>query len=504
MALVSLIKKYGSLGLVLIVNISPVYFFLPLLVLAAAALPLWEYFNWEGIIAYTNGLDEGSYLQYDFSQVAASLTQRRSQYLVTTLHELGFSGGYINLIFDLICPALIIFLSYRLLLTLTEDRRFAQWGSVLWWLLPLLLTPANPILDYFWAWVIRSESLAWMSMPETHEWFLLRSPEPQFSYVIGLIALLSWAKWRNLLPLLLVIPLLYSFVAMGWLFLTVLIALGSMKPPSRVILSYLLISIPLSLYLNFGVPSDTRGLLLASHLPLVSFCGLLGIGLYKTISNKITNEQRPIALSLAISPWLAANQQLISGWISVPSNCEQYFGTIAISALIVWWFYLNQKILRHATLALVMLWLLVVGQRVRHSLELARRFPITPQVIQNLSTGSQFVAVADVEAANVFGLALPRQPQTLLAYSRSYLGFAKESISNYRCFKAQKIDEPSFTNAFRQLDVAFAYETEDYFLNTLFRRERGPPHFDLSPSLSSCSKRHNFVEVLPVSANENR
>jgi hypothetical protein len=62
-----------------------------------------------GYLFYSNAFDEATYLSYDGAMSSRSLTHM-AEYLVVTLHRMGVSGGYLNLVFDLVCPAVTVVL----------------------------------------------------------------------------------------------------------------------------------------------------------------------------------------------------------------------------------------------------------------------------------------------------------------------------------------------------------------------------------------------------------
>ena len=75
-----------------------------------AAFPVYQIIQTGGLVFYTNAHDEGYYLQYDFSNHVVHLAARWGQYLVSFLHVVGVSGGWINFLFDLSIPILCIIL----------------------------------------------------------------------------------------------------------------------------------------------------------------------------------------------------------------------------------------------------------------------------------------------------------------------------------------------------------------------------------------------------------
>src|SRR5688500_12083456 len=68
-----------------------------------------QYLATGGYLFYTNAFDEATYLSYDGARLTASLTHL-AEYPVLVLHGLGLSGGFANLLFDLVCPVALVIL----------------------------------------------------------------------------------------------------------------------------------------------------------------------------------------------------------------------------------------------------------------------------------------------------------------------------------------------------------------------------------------------------------
>ena len=105
--------------------------------------PAYQLSQTDGLLFYTNAHDETSYLQYDFSKASQGPT-RGSQYLVTALHKIGLSGGWINLLFDLLAIPVFLFFTAKSLCLLGFNEKKANLCAFSMVFLPLLFGGLNP------------------------------------------------------------------------------------------------------------------------------------------------------------------------------------------------------------------------------------------------------------------------------------------------------------------------------------------------------------------------
>src|SRR5688500_1291763 len=188
------------------------------------AYPLYQLSTTGGPLFFTNAFDEAVYLQYDYSRAVQQLS-RAGQYPVTWAHELGLSGGWINFILDLTMPLLFLWLLRGIALQLGMEPRRATLVAVAGTVLPALAGGANPVVSRLFVWNLQGPLLGWLTIPEAHFLPLFRSPEPQFSFVVGAAAVLLALRLRSFWPAYVAAPFLYSFVVVPYVFVVLALLL---------------------------------------------------------------------------------------------------------------------------------------------------------------------------------------------------------------------------------------------------------------------------------------
>jgi len=297
--------------------------------------------------SYMNGSDEHLYLTY---QGAISMLDGRaryvSSYVVKALHEIGLSGSVINLIFDMATPLLML-----VVVALTVRR---LWGEVhaliAGWIIvfcPVLFNQSNPLLegllpDY------RKEHTFWVSAWEGFAPYI-RTPEPQFSYLFIIIALLIYLLLhRRIYVLFLPIPLLYDSVLLGYVFVLGVVCLLAIngatlkiRQDSRVVVAAC-VMVTIALAFSFRL-ADELGLFNSwaalpthyrhTHSPALSInllfcvaCWLLVQALGRTSRPQSLDAAALIAIFLQI---FIVNQQVISGVSIFPQGLQSTSGTAA-------------------------------------------------------------------------------------------------------------------------------------------------------------------------------
>ena len=191
-----------------------------LFVSAYLAPILYTYFATEYFI-YENGWDESYYLSY---QGAVSLLKTPgyflSAWIVFLLHRMGFSGAYQNLLFDLLTPALIFLLACMSLQEFKVKPPRSRAYSIIIVFGCVLFNVANPIFKWIALRSISFEDSSFIVAALEHYPSLLRTPNPQVSYILIACIIYLFSKYRKIFILLLPLPLLYWSVAIPYAFLT--------------------------------------------------------------------------------------------------------------------------------------------------------------------------------------------------------------------------------------------------------------------------------------------
>lgn len=441
------------------------------LALLTLAYPLYQAVSTGGYVYYLNGLDEATYLQYDYSQVVQGLT-RSGQYLVTAGHRLGLSGGWMNLLFD--ATALLAFplLMLAIFRQFGWDRQAARSGAIGMLVLPMFVTTANPLMTWLRNWNVDSGALYWLNVPELYTPALTRSPEPQFSVLLLAACTLAALKWRRFWPVYAGLPFMYPFVSVPAAFVALACQLRGRWPSVHfalggpLIVAFLAVAGLTGLYNALFVPEQTRMFLLASHLPLVSFTSLVALGALAALWRHIDGSLRFPALALALAPLAVSNLQLVSGFIVHPDNYEQYAGCFIVALVGVFGLAAHVR-LRQAVLLLGAL-VYVRSAYVTGRVNLANhaRLPMTPALAEALREDPAHTVVDDVKIASLLSLVHPRQGSTALAYEKTYVALADRYAPGYRCLKQRILREwpgdAVFQQAFDVLDTGYRYGSQDF------------------------------------------
>lgn len=441
------------------------------MVVVTLAFPLYQALT-TGYVYYVNGPDETSYLQFDFSQAAQSVT-RPGQFLVSFLHRLGLSGGWINVVLDAVALVAFPWLLHRLFRHLGWRPLPAGLAALIVMGLPMLLLTSNPMIRALDAWNQASGFIYWFNMPSIGTPPFLRSPEPQFSLMVLSAAMLIGLRWRSIWPVYVVLPFLYPFVAIPAAFLALACHLRKHWRPNwrlsttgPLSASFVAVSVACWLYYALFVGEPMRNMLVSSHLPLISLTALAALAAYGALRRLIPERLRFFALGLAIAPAVACNQQLISGQIPQPDNFESYVGTLAFAGVVA---LATQEAARLRLAAMTVglaVFLQATYMNVRENRAYFKMLPLTPALVTALREDPGHTVVNDVHLSSLLDLVHPRQAPTALAFERTFNPVGGRYVGEYRCVKRQVLAEqpntPGFDWAFKFLDTSYMYGSQNY------------------------------------------
>ena len=423
--------------------------------LLIAAFPLWQLIE-SGHVFYTNALDEGSYLQYDYAKLVSEVAggARGIQWLVPKLHELGLSGGAINLLFDLVCfPLTCFFLC----------KRLGYWRGLCSICLATIFTTTNPLIAWLSEGVATTDLLAWITLPFSPDHALLRSPEPQFTYTLAAIC----PYWGVPLAL----ALAYPFVGLPGVCAAVAYPLRKLRF-SLVLgcLATLLIAwIGTALFLN----PVLSGYGASTHVPLFSFSALLAILFYIPLRSALSPNERSLLTSLIVGLLTAQNQQIVTGFLIQPANFEQYFGVPLCAYLCVRLIEISLPNHQRATLCacLMMFTLYLFGIHKRNVDLLAATTRNHVRVEQAAQHPRELVEF-NLYRATTLNLVAARQPPTLLSITAGYSLLADRFVQQYRAIKTSLLDiyDADLNMTLTTLDAVYRFDNRNAPLNTIGRR----------------------------------
>lgn len=479
------------------------YIMIATVVLLLNVYPLFQLASTNGYLFYMNANDEATYLQYDFSQAVQSIS-RISQFIVTWLHEVGVSGGWINFLADVtLLPVLIIFMS-RIFVLLGINRESANLYAFLLTGLPLLFCGLNPLIMSLYLWGISSGNIYWFVCAEEPLHLFLRTPEPQFSFTL-LSVVVYWAlKKRSFWPVYLCLPFLYSFVSVCTAY--IIIALHLKRILSQrvnhtwvlLLASYGIVCCLLMGYVNVIVSPTTKRILTSSHEPLLSVTGVICLILVCWVYRRCDPRFRFFLMVVASTPLAIANTQLMTGWLISPNHYDQYFGVLCAAVVLTFAVpiqsFLHQteneetvlrtpsfvpqvftrlrksvleKRLQWGLGMLAMLLIVLQGRYIfRINYLYNQRLIMNDELLQEFHDSSDHVAIDDVRLAMVTSMIFARQTSTLLSFERSYAIICTEQeFERYLRVKKRILNNSELSQRYEHilkvLDSGYRYEGAD-------------------------------------------
>jgi hypothetical protein len=448
--------------------------------LLLAAYPLGQLLD-GGPVCYENAFDERLYLQYDFSRGLQG-PARSGQYLVTAGHELGLSGAWVNLLFDLLAPGVFAVLARAALRGSGWRPEPAGAAALALLVLPAAAGTWNPLAARWFDHLHATGGLYWVTAPQA--WYLpmMRTPEPQWSLILLAGAAAAAIRLRSWWPAYAVLPVLYPFVAVPAAFVVITLRLSASggplagRTPAAAATAYLIVSAVLAVYFAALAPANTAHILCPSRLPLVSTTGALALAAFVLLARAIPPGLRSAALAVALAPTAAANQQVISGVLAQPNNFEQNFGVVAVPFVLVAAAYPLLRRSGPCVLAAIALTAMIV-LHAAWVYEIRRVPPPSAALVEALAEAPATVAINDPDVAGLFCLLHPRQPLSPFAVQGIYATYGRVGdgpFEAYRRARAEVLADPELAERFAactaRLDRRYRHEEADLFLHHIGRR----------------------------------
>jgi hypothetical protein len=468
---------------------------------ATVAYPVYEALHNGGYAYYMNGLDESTYLQYDFSRLTQGPT-RPGQYLVTLGHQMGLSGGWIDASYDVFSIVAIALLCRIIFRTIGWSPERASVGAALMLVLPTLVSTVNPIVAWIHNWNISSQMIYWLNVPESFQPVILRTPEPQFSLVLLAVGTLIGLRTRTFWPVYAALPFLYPFVAVPAAYVALAcdlrrrFAFSKFRTIVPLGISYIAIGVVSLLYYKILMPVAIRDVLVDTRLPLLSMTSVFAFILLFSFKRWIDEKYFFFLLALALAPLAASNQQIISGHLAQPDNYEQYFGCFAV-AIVAIFSFADRARWQWIALALGTLFFLRTSYvTFKSSAQTIATLPLTPALLNALKYQPERTVVDDIRLAGVLSMIYPKEKSTALGYEQSFIGMAAKTIEHYRCIKRQiLIDHPNnkiLLADLSLLDGAYEYGGANVPIINIFRKKDFKILWDVNAKL--CKKN----EIKPL------
>ncbi len=487
---------------------------LGVLIVVPNLFALRQLFATGGYLFYTNAFDESTYLSYDGALLTRSLTHA-AEYLVVALHKLGVSGGYTNLLFDVISPVVTVIL----LRHLATKLGFSTLESVVYPFvvvaLPVAFGYSNPYYSRLFDFNYNSSGLSWVTLPQAYYPPFFRTPEPQLSLAVVALATTVAIRWRSYLVALAIVPFIYPFVGIPYMFivlglmvhdrLATRVGNGARRTALSALAGYLAIAgTVFTFYVLFVRRTTLADFLPPTHLPLLSGTGLVAIAIYLLVRSRLEHRLRVPALLFALAPTAAANTQLIAGFLQAPHNLEQNFGVIALAVVIVLALHTSGGRAWVAVAAAGVACCLLGVYSVKVfavNASMLQQLPISKQLLDELETDPESLVFDNPDLADVFALVAPRLHFSALAHSQTLpspvgvtgVASTAERFQNYLCVK-QELSAAGPADAISPatldaLDHGFRYLNQDFPLIHLDRKSQFRTFFDPTEEPRACPPR---------------
>lgn len=414
--------------------------------------PLWQIIQ-SSYVFYTNSLDEASYLQYDYALFVNLVAggARGIQWIIPRLHSIGIAGGYINLLFDLICFPLTCYLACK---------RIGYWRGICSIGLISLFTTANPLIEDLSSFIQSNDLIKWVAMPFSSDQILLRTPEPQFTFLLASIH-----------PYL-ALPFAYPFV--GLPALCACIAYPLRKRTSAILIGIIFTLACATCARYFLLSPQVSNYGAFSHAPLFSVSAMFALIFFSYIRKQIGTDEKFMLQALIIGLVVSQNQQLLSGFLLQPSNLEQYFGVPLCSYLFVRLLEVHlpkrQDLIWNLSICSMVISLVSINI---FNYKLLSSATLDKALISSAISSPRETVDYNVRVATTLNLIAPKQAPTLLSITAAYGALADRYVGEYRFAKAKlmQIQDVQLTATLTLLDSVYRFENRDALLNNIKRRE---------------------------------
>lgn len=483
-----------------------------------------QQYRWTGgYLFYANAFDEPTYLSYDGARITASPT-RLAEYLVVSLHRVGLSGGFINLLFDVVCPVIAVVFLRRLALAVRFSVLEATVYPFAVIAIPILFGYTNPYYARLYDANYYSQGLSWITLPQAYYPPFLRTPEPQLSLCVLAMATSVGIRRRSYVMPFAVSPFVYPFVGIPYTFIVLALFIYDranavvQQPAARsllaIVASYTATAAVLRIahsLLIAGTPA--ADFLPATRLPLLSGTGTAALIVYAIARSRLHPPHRVPALFLSVAPLAVVNTQLLAGFLEQPNNFEQNFGVVALAIVGVLALrtiergrvvvVLGSGAVSCALLAVYASHVFVVNASVW------QRERLSDALLDALRHQPESLVIGDPDLADLFSLVSPGVHFSALARSQilpqaggSGGTSTAQRFDNYLCVKRllSGRQSPPVVNpdAFVQMDRQFRFLNQDFPLIHLNRRHQFRQYFDPSQEPERCTTRQ--LQIFPALA----
>lgn len=316
--------------------------FLLIFIIFSYLFPLWYSFIKSEIFIYVNAWDEETYLTYQGALGAITSPGYQISSIITLIfQELNISGAVQNLIFDTFVIIFIIFFIYKSLIIYITSKIDRLSFSFLIIFSSVLFNYANPLIKYMFEREINIFMIG-------YEGYLsvLRTPEPQLSYLFIALFIYLFFKTKKILFLFIPLLLTYFYVSIVYFYCLILyFFISKLKLNMTTILlgnifSYIVISIGLIImdvfFLQKSEIINFSAYVISNQIvfPVIFFVNILySFIIYLIYYNTREDNQKILFLMSLISLliiFFVSNFQLLTGYMLSYKNYFDYGLSIII------------------------------------------------------------------------------------------------------------------------------------------------------------------------------
>ena len=497
-----------------------------LLTLYSLLLPAIRIFIEYGHFFYFNGHDEADYLSYELS-LRVQGVKRLSSYIVTYLHEYGFSGGGINFLFDFISLTAIGLIIPDLIKNFypdvsVKDRYIASFIICLTPILLIanrdfLLNLLSKIQIYSWRyWFVDGSGIRYP--------IYLRTPESQFSLVLGIVSLWGFIKAGKTRWIILCTPFMYYFVGVLWFAIVFIYSLAvfiaQKKFEQQILKPVILSALIFLIFLGsaqaviFPLANLGRGHVLISHEPVFGFSFIVLLILYTVFlfNRKKLNIDNKIYLflsSIVAAVIVVYNSNVVSGFVVQPQHFEYQVNILV--GVFVGIFFLStiEHITKRKKSAFIVIYMFLIFSLIIHTTrsdyyffkyqsEMLQSLKALPGFEEALRAEDKRVAINDTMLSSfISGFYLPKG-RALATARESIFGANQDTYNDFvalkQCIKkddlyVQERMEPTL----REFEQLFEHKFEDFLSLYSIRRPPVIYTYNNEPVEIDCNKFSLFI-----------
>jgi hypothetical protein len=497
-----------------------------LLTLYSLLLPAIRIFIEYGHFFYINGHDEADYLSYEFSLRVQGL-KKLSLYIVPYLHEHGFSGGGINFLFDfisltvigLIIPALIkIFYPD----VSVKDRYIA---SFIICLTPFLLIASRAfLLNLLNNFPIYKWIYYFVDGRGTNYPIYLRTPESQFSLVLGIVFLWGFIKAGKTRWIILCTPFMYYFVGVLWFAIVFIYSLAvfiaQKKFEQQILKPVMLSALIFLIFLGaaqaviFPLLNLGRRSALISHEPVFGFSFIVLLFLYTVfLFNRkklnIDNEIYLFLSSIVAAVIVVYNSNVISGFVLQPQHFEFQVNILVGVFVSIFYLSITEHITKRKKSAFIVIYMFLIFSLIinttrsdyitfKKQSEMLQSLKALPGFEEALRSEDKRVAINDIVlSSNISGFYLPKG--RALATARESIFRADQNTYNdfvalKKCIKKDDLYvQERMEPILREFEKMFEHKFQNFLPLYMVRRPMVKYSYNNEPVEIDCNKFNLFI-----------